>query len=52
MRVQADAQTADGDSLDFSFQFPDDDDYVLVFQAEGSPLGPPFQVTPVGLMAE
>jgi hypothetical protein len=49
MTVQAGGQTAPGDSLDFPFVYPDDDDYVLLFQAEGSPAAPPFRIVPIGL---
>jgi hypothetical protein len=52
MTVQADGQTASGGTLDQPFDFLDDDDYVLVFQAEGSPLGPQFKVTSLGLTTE
>jgi hypothetical protein len=49
MRVQADGQTAYGGTLPFGFEVEALQSYVLLFQAEGSPLGPSFGVKIVGL---
>lgn len=53
MNVQADAQTAQGDSGDFPFDISTTDQhYVLAFHASGSPTAPPFTVTADGLTTE
>ena len=53
MTVQADSQTAPGDSGDFPFDVPTDGDrYVLAFEVSGSPTAPPFTVTATGLTLE
>jgi hypothetical protein len=53
MTVQADTQTAPGDSGDFPFDIPTTGQprYVLAFQANGSPTAPPFTIT-TGLITE
>jgi hypothetical protein len=53
MSVEADGQTADGDSGDFPFTVSSGGQhYVLVFTADGSPEEPPFNVTTIGLTTE
>jgi hypothetical protein len=50
MRVRADSQTAYGGTLPLGFDVESAiDSYELLFQAEGSPLGPPFGIKIVGL---
>jgi hypothetical protein len=52
MSVQADTQTAQGDSGDFPFDLSLTQPYVLAFHANGSPTAPPFTVTADGLTTE
>jgi hypothetical protein len=53
MTVQADSQTAQGDSGDVPFDISTaGQHYVLTFQANGSPTAPPFTITSGGLTTE
>jgi hypothetical protein len=51
IQVQADGQTATGVALDYPFDLTTSSNYVLLFEATGSPLAPPFKITP-GLRTE